>query len=185
MHNESGQTLVELIVVIAVGIIIAVSLTFAAVSTIRNNQFAKSSIQATKLAQEALEQVKIGRDRNACILPINTLGSVNSWNGNSTDGRCPGSGKIWDYQLNSDCPPTCFNSWFFTVDSDGVINVKGNGSGIPPTIQPVNGFTTAIMLTDTTSSVGNEKTATAIVKWSDFSGTHQSTLKTILRNQTL
>ncbi len=168
-RTEKGQTLIELIIVITVGIIIVSALTFATISTLRNANFAKNQAQATKLAQEALERVRTGRDRD--VSPIGgsftiTGNAVTSWS---------------DPDMWRSIAGTCSLNAYFTVDPTGLLSYVACSTPIPSTIITANGFTTAIMLSDSAATSGSEKTATAIVSWSDFSGTHNSRLTTVLR----
>lgn len=68
--KEKGQTLIELIVVMAVGIVIITALTFAAIYTLRNANFAKNQAQATKLAQGGMETVRSIRDRDPTFVGL-------------------------------------------------------------------------------------------------------------------
>ena len=190
--GEAGQTLLELIIVVSVSVIIIGALVFATISSLRNAQFSKNQSQATKLAQAGIEQVRIGRDRNQCVNILGT--SVNSWNGNSSNQSCPGAGSVWGYQItgiagnceNTTVPSKCY----FRVDSTGSLSVNGfSRASFPddvaegiPAVSPV--FRRVIVLSDDATTYGSQKTVTAIVKWVDFSGSHQSQLTTILRNLT-
>lgn len=182
--NESGQTLLELVVVVAVSVMVVGALVFATIASIRNAQFAKNQAQATKLAQEAIEKVRTARDRNQCI----SIENVNSWNGNNTD--CGGTSKesIWNYLINGNCEkqePNLSTKCYFKLEPTGrLINIGFSVESFPtsqseliPADKPV--FRRAIILSDDP----NGKKVTAIVKWSDFSGEHESRLTTILRNQ--
>lgn len=205
MLNSKGQTLIELIVVILVSIIVIGGLVFAIISSLRNAQFAKNQAQATKLAQEGIEFVRAGRDRNQCI--INLEDDVDySWNGNGSE--CPGSLAIWDYRitgnrsfnalrafgvvatqdLSSKCEdPTTGSKCYFTVSSGGSLKMIGysldsfpedQAEGIPSE-SPV--FRRVVILSDDSTTFNSQKTVTVIVRWTDFSGPHESKLTTILR----
>lgn len=65
-HNtqESGQSLVEVILAVAVAVIIIVALVGVTVMAIRNADFAKKKALATKYAQEWIEQARQLRDGN-------------------------------------------------------------------------------------------------------------------------
>lgn len=169
---QAGQTLIELIVVITVGVLIVSALTFATISTLRNAHFAKNEAQATKLAQQMLEAVRTGRDRDAAITSFKIgVDDVTSWS----------DPHMWG-NIGSTCASP--NNCYFTVDtttSIGALTYKGSGVNIPITISPINGFTPAVILSDSNTTYSVEKIVTAIVKWSDFSGEHQSNLKTYLR----
>lgn len=179
MLNESGQSLIEVIVAAAVGILVVTALTFAVIFSLRNANFAKTSAQATKLAQEGIERVRTGRDRNECI---NNLSGINSWNGNSSDSVCNGSGAIWGYQISSSCISDTAPYCYFNITETGVLNYLTNGSVVPLLAEPVaSNFKRAVILSDDLGSYTSQKTVTVIVQWTDFAGPHQSTLTTILR----
>lgn len=188
MFNNKGQTLIELVVVVAVIVMVVGALVFATIASLRNSSFAKNQAQATKLAQEGLERVRTGRDRNECIKNLSS--SVNSWNGNSTDTNCPGLGSIWDYSINQQCgssqasPPLyCY----LNVNAQGVLTYLIASSDVPTSAESIadaNGnfiFQRVVVLSDRQPSYDSEKTVTVIVRWIDFSGKHDSKLTTLLR----
>src|SRR5689334_4691422 len=71
INNQKGQTLLELVVLVAIVVVVVSSLVFANILTSRNSQFSKNQSQATKLAQEALEKVRTLRDRDGTINTLN------------------------------------------------------------------------------------------------------------------
>lgn len=171
----------ELVVVIAVAVIVISALTFATIGSLRNAQFAKNQAQATKLAQEGLERVRTGRDRNADILPAGALGSVVSWNGNGS-----ADSAIWDYQINVNCIPDCY----FKVTDQSVLNYliassafPGGAEAIPP--PPATAIFHRVIILSDDATYETQKKVTSIVRWTDFSGEHESKLTTILRNPNL
>lgn len=182
LSDENGQTLLELIVVIGVAVIVIGALVFATISSLRNAQFAKNQSQATKLAQEGIERARLGRDRNQAI---GGLGNVTSWNGGPS-----GNGAIWNYQINGNCGSTALNPptyCYFNVTDQGVLNYLTASSSLPSAAEAIPPapatavFHRAIILSDD-SSYQIQKTVTSLVQWTDFSGTHQSRLTTILGN---
>lgn len=181
-----GQTLIELVVVVAVIAMVVGALVFATIASLRNANLAQNQAQATKLAQEGIERVRTGRDRNECITNLST--NVNSWNGNSSNLSCSGAGAIWDYQINNgNCGnPTATPSLFcyFNVTDQGTLNHLTASPTMPAqaeVIPPDNMFRRAIILSDDSSSYLTQKTVTSIVIWTDFAGEHESRLTTILR----
>jgi len=175
--NQKGQTLIELIVVIAVSVIVVGALVFATIASLRNAQFAKNQVQATKLAQEGIERVRIGRDRNKAITILGTT-NVNSWNGNSS-----GVGAIWDYQIANGCASGISGTaCYFKLSPTGESLTYITSSPTFPDLgtEEFGQFKRAIILNDD-SSWRVQKTVTAIVRWVDFSGDHMSRLTTILR----
>lgn len=201
MSDSKGQSLMELVVVIAVMVVVVGALTFATIASLRNAQFSKNQAQATKLAQEALEWVRTGRDRNSPISNILST-SVVSWNGTGANDA------IWDYHISGSREENCdyelvspdtAKKCYFKVSPDGSLQNIGYQSASFPTslaeaIPPSPAtavFKRAVSLSDdindnrifsdSDDDWHNIKKVTAIVIWTDFSGSHQSILTTILR----
>lgn len=188
MSSESGQSLLEVITASAVGILVVTALTVATIFSLRNATFAKNSIQATKLAQEGIERVRSGRDRDASISPITNCPNLSSWNGNSaTSGS-----DIWSCQITGsgrcDVPAAGLadaSKCYFTVSSAGALSYINSWTTFPtssyegiPTANPK--FKRVILLSDD-ANYQTQKTVTVIVQWTDFAGPHESKLTTILR----
>lgn len=181
-QSQTGQSLLEVIVAMTAGILVVAALTYAVIFSLRNANFAKTSSQATKLAQEGIERVKTGRDRNQCINSIPII-MVNSWNGGN--GSCSTGDPIWSYQINgssgctNDPNPNCY----FNVTNTGSLNYLTNGSSVPAqfaeTVAP--NFKRVVILSDDAGTYTTQKKVTIIVQWTDFAGPHQSMLTTILR----
>lgn len=188
--KEVGQSLVELVVVVAAMVIVVGALTFATIASLRNAQFSKNQAQATKLAQEGIERVRTGRDRNQLINHNGFLGSVISWNGSSS-----GAGRFWDYLINGNCgnvgaDPKVY--CFFNVNSLGVLSYitaygqnpnNPNQPILPQGAESIPPFNRAVIISDDALTRDSQKTVTAVVTWTDFSGNHKSELTTILRRK--
>src|SRR5687767_1622956 len=108
-NRGNGQTLVELLVVITIGIIVFGALTIATISSLRNAQSAKNQAQATKLAQEGLERIRADRDRDAGITVSG--GSVTSWS----------DPDLWSNRVNV----VCGSCYFKLNSSSGMAYVAG------------------------------------------------------------
>lgn len=196
MESEKGQSLIEVIIAATVGIMVVSALTFATIFSLRNANFAKTSSQATKLAQEGIERVRTGRDRNMSISnssSIPSCTSVSSWNGGYT-----GSNSIWDCQItgsglcDNSTPPNNGGKCYFNVDSTGVLtNIGSNfvptvNSPLPPSAEGItttnSAFKRVVILSDEAANnlYKTQKTVTVIVTWTDFAGSHESKLMTIL-----
>lgn len=161
MSSERGQSLIEVIVAATVGILVVTALTFATIFSIRNASFAKNSAQATKLAQEGLENVRSIRDRDSIV----------DFNAN----RINFSGLFaLDLSHNSCSDKPCYFRFVSGILSQGTdVN-----------FEPVGSFKRQVAIGDQVSPVdttGSEKTVTVIVQWKDFAGDHESKLTTILR----
>lgn len=157
MYSEKGQTLMELVVVVGVSAIVVGALVFATVASLRNASFSKNQAQATKLAQEGIERVRAGRDRNSTIYNLRMGNAdVSNWQDND----------LWINQIDG--------SYNFSVAPDGALTrIYNSGESIGP-------FYRLVILSDDASSA-TQKTVTVLVSWTDFSGPHQSKLVTILR----
>lgn len=183
MDNDQGQSLIEVIVAATVGIMVVSALTFATIFSIRNASFAKNSAQATKLAQEGMERVRSGRDRNQSINSSGALGAVTSWTGDTN-----GNGAIWSYRINGNCgnttatPPTyCY----FNINTSGRLQYLAAASVMPSLAESIGLFKRVVILSDDTDYQA-QKTVTVIVTWTDFAcGTtpncHESKLTSVLR----
>lgn len=73
--GNRGQTLVEVVVAVAIATVVITALALASTNSIRNAQFSKNQSQATKFAQESLEHLRAYRDRygfdalRKCVTP--------------------------------------------------------------------------------------------------------------------
>lgn len=80
-RSSSGQSLIEVVVSLGVAVVLAVSLIATSLVTQKTARVAKNNNQATKLAQESIEKIRVFRDRkgfgaltaNSCLI----LGSSN------------------------------------------------------------------------------------------------------------
>lgn len=173
---QKGQSLIEVIIAGLVGMLVVSALTFATIFSLRNANFAKTSVQATKLAQEGIEWVRIGRDHNSSI--IISGASVDSWNGISSPIN-----DLWSYQISTGCgtPP---GKCFFRTNGAGQLlsgsnYVPTDSNPLPSWAESVgNGFRRVVILSD---DAGTQKKVTVIVTWTDTTGPHESKLTTILR----
>lgn len=184
--GQSGQTLLELVVVVGVSVLVIGALVFATISSLRNAQFSKYQTQATKLAQERLERVRTARDRNK---PISILGTpVSSWDG-SSDTTCQGnssikSDSVWCYRIPGNCDSQDINNtcYFFRLDPSSGALTNISTSFFPDSqAEQVDSFRIAITLSDDPDDYQKAKKVTAIVKWGNNPDTHESRLTTILR----
>lgn len=177
LTNDSGQSLVEVIVAATVGIIVVVALTFATIFSLRNANFAQTSAQATKLAQEGIERVKTGRDRNSSITGNFSISgqSIGSWSDNN----------LWTNEISPNCIPNCY----FNINPSGELQYLTAAPSIPSNAELIDKFQRVVVLSDNSSLLPDgitpsykiQKTVTVIVTWTDTTGPHESRLATILR----
>lgn len=156
--SEKGQTLVEVLIALTVGIIVIGALAITTIVSLRNSQFSQNQLQATQLAQEGIDLVRSNRDKDTPI-----IGTVNGasnlhfssfWNmtfGKSTDAGYFGCFKLSSTQLSA--ANTC--------EKEDIQSL----------------FKRQVLIEDDTSTT---KKITVKVLWSDHSGSHESNLQTIL-----
>lgn len=158
--NVKGQTLMEVVVAVAVGILVVAALVFATIFSLRNANFAKNQAQSTKFAQEGIEQVRSIRDRDGAVFFTHSGGSTSKFS------------DLWSVRLSDSCTP-CF---FTLVSSSNNLNQAAAQSFETLT----NAMQRQVQISDDVN-FDKEKTITVVVKWSDFAGPHESKLTTVLR----
>lgn len=158
---NKGQSLLELIIVMAVAIIVVGALTVVTISALRNANLSKNQLQATKFAQEGMEKVRSIRDRDGTV--------ITNFGGVPRDKFF----QLWDVKLIDVCTPQPCN--FLLNSSDNILTQNNT------TFESLEGgFERRIKITDDNQTWQNRKTITVLVNWVDFAGTHESHLKTIL-----
>jgi len=180
--NSKGQSLAELVIVMAVAIVIVGALVLTTIATLRNSQFSKNQAQATKLAQEGIEKVRTGRDRNALL--SNMLSSTaTSWAGDGTAGT-----DIWSTQIYNGCGNTPNNCYLKFVSACSVnsatcynLNWLSTSTTFPGGAEDLTPFKRVVVISDTAATYSIEKQVSVIVQWTDFAGNHESRLSTVLR----
>lgn len=156
--NPRGQTLVELIVVVAAGAVIIVALTFAVIFSLRNAQFAKNQSQATKLAQEGIELVRSVRNRDGSVIFTYSSGTTVRFS------------DLWNVQMSLSCAICYFrlNTTNNSLNQVTAADFEDLGNNLKRQVQIKDD-----------SNFAKEKTITVIVGWSDFSQDHYSQLSTV------
>lgn len=162
---ESGQSMLEIMILLTILVVATSTVAVVSINSIKNSQFSKSQLQATQLAQEGIDKVKIGRSKNCPV----TIGG-NSYNWYDT------APLIWDISLSTEVsfkvdlpqPPSLCN---FTE------LVSANESD-PIPVSTSTQFKRKITLID--DGVTDRKKVKSEVSWTDHSGKHNSVIVTIL-----
>lgn len=165
LNNQKGQSLIELLVVITIVVIVVGALVFAIIASIRNATFAKNQAQATKLAQEGIEKTRSVRDRDDSVSYLSA--GVQDWN------------YLWTNTVSVVCGST---PCFMKLKSSGCVYDLCQIIGTTSTKEDIYGdgkFRRVVTIED--GAVSTEKKVTSLVTWTDFSGSHESRLTTILR----
>lgn len=184
--SQSGQALLEITIATGLTVIVVTAITITTIIGLRNSQFAQNQVQATKLAQEGIEQVKAIKNGNCGI----TVGNAPAddvryywfspsvpevsmplliWSRSfipaTTDPAEAGTDKPFNLTtavayLDSGCSYTLEN---YTTSSE-----------------LINGLFTRQVTLSYNNLTEDPMIVTVTVKWSDFSGEHQSDLVTYL-----
>ncbi len=92
---KSGQSLIEVVIALAVVVILAISLVTTSLLTQKTSRAARNNTQATKLVEQSIEQLRIFRDRRGFVGLVNgncwVLVSTDSNPANWTLGGLPGT----------------------------------------------------------------------------------------------
>lgn len=161
--NSKGQSLIEVLIATTVGILVVTALTFATIFSLRNASFAKNSVQATKLAQEGLERVRTLRDRDGAVFYIDPSSTVLKFS------------DFWNITFSCSGSANCY--FYFNTSSTSDI-FSGGDINTFESIAP--NFKRQFWIEDEDDGT-EQKKITALVQWTDFAGTHESKLTTILR----
>ncbi len=162
--GQNGQSLIEMVVVVSIGVLVATALVFATIASLRNSQFAKNQSIATKLAQEGIEIVRGIRDRDL-------------------DGECVYTRIVGQSAVSTSRFSDLYGINFATEPGNiGRMQIDNNKLTVSGTAFKTisNIFSQQVQITDSGMNHLTEKLVTVIVKWSDFSGEHESKLSTIL-----
>jgi Tfp pilus assembly protein PilV len=173
--KQAGQTLIELIISIALILIIITGVTILTVKGLQNSQFSRNQVQATKLAQEGIEKMRTIRDNNFTVC---------GWAGNAT-------GVVSEGLWGAACPAGC--RYLIRQSSTTACSVTTSALWIEYTAStttteniPVGGvtFKRYVVVTNANdlsgSASNNVKNIDVVVSWTDSSGTHESKVSTVL-----
>jgi Tfp pilus assembly protein PilW len=109
LKNNTGQTLVEVVVGLALAILVLGALINVVITSLYNANYAKSQAEATKIAQQMMEKIRIERDSLGYSKFIEVYGdTVNH------SYKC--------YWYNSQVSPPIFQRFGNNVDECGLIN---------------------------------------------------------------
>ena len=124
-YKLRGQSMIEVVIGLGVVVLLAISLVTTSLITQRTSRSARNNSQATKLAQETLEQIRIYRDHKgfnalsegSCYILNATDADPLNWSLNSAAPPCPVGEAI---TLNS----TLFNRYLIIEPDNSNANKK-------------------------------------------------------------
>jgi type II secretory pathway pseudopilin PulG len=155
--KQIGQTLLEIVVILAVLGLVLGGLITLLLNGSKNSQFSKNQAQATKLGQEALDSVRIMKNREDC--QVIASGTSYYWI-NSTplvwDNSAMIINKIYSVSLQPTCRLQEISTPLATDNFKRSIKLEADGVSL------------------------NRLKVISIISWTDVSGSHESNLFTIL-----
>jgi hypothetical protein len=183
-QQQEGQSLLELVVGVGMLTIVVSGIAVVTLSSLRNTQYSKNQVQATKLAQQNMEIIRTIKNSNFGVC----LQSDPSPQGSS----CTAWENIWDVTFGVySSPAGCsITSCTFNIMNNGCTvrtgaattevkpiclgysAARGVGTGA------LSSFTTDIIIED--EAVGQQKKITSKAYWMDPTGEHSSNLVTVL-----
>lgn len=189
-QKNNGQALIEVLVALTIGVIIAGAFVSLGALSVRNSTFSSNQARATRLAEEGIEATITIRDQNTATA-IRSFSTVDQWI------------ELFDTSVNLSCP---------AVSDEGRLTVSCNGDFLleiaPCTINtvqqrciernataytdpswrlatPNTQFSRKIRITNTDADgdgviepeeITSVKNVTVFVWWNDASGRHESVL---------
>ena len=178
--NYKGQTLIEMIIAIAIGTLVISSILALATRSNRNSNLARASSQASKLAEEGLEIIKnIKFQGIEVIFPNPAPITVVNWVGFYITQDLIGDQFYHLHEPNAgpDCSST--ESWCFHI-----------GTAVPETID-LDGqiFERVVIINDDLGNGCNDviidpheiKQFSVVVTWTDPVGEHEQRVVTCIR----
>lgn len=178
--RQSGQTLLELVVGLGIVVIILGAVAITTTYSIRNSQFSKNQVAATKLAETYIEKVRTVKTLNYGVCLQNEATSAcSSWE------------SIWTRTFGSRADPadtSCTSGTtpctFKTIPGCTVPSVTPSNKLLCLVYSAAaedlpNGFTGRIFIEDESGAANTQKRVTARVYWTDSTGDHSSDLVTV------
>lgn len=168
---QKGQSLIEITIAIGVILLVLGALTITILIGLRNSQFAQNQLQATKLAQAAMENIKLLRNRN---IPICVTFSPPPSGNYYWDENDPAKQPVlwteggWDGEVK-----------FFLLANTQACGLTDNEGLAQGESSLDNKFSRYVYITyDGVDKIKFK----VVVAWEDSSGSHKSELITILTN---
>lgn len=176
---QKGESLVEITIAIGVILLVLGALTITILVGLKNSQFAQNSLQATKLAQAGMENIKLFRNRN---IPICV-----------TEGPPPIDNYYWDDRDLVNQPVLWDESgwngevkFFFQANEDDECGLSDSASYEQAEGLIESKFKRLVNITyvpdDDLDVYTNKIKFEVEVSWEDSGGEHKSELVTILSN---
>lgn len=174
--KQQGQSLIELVISLALILIVITGVSILTVNGLKNSQFSRNQVQATKLAQEGVEKMRTIRDNSFTICGHATQSNIIVPNG-LWGASCPSPGcRYLIMPTAAMCGGVVTSSLWINYTSSPTIfeNISNGGVTFQRIITVTNG-------TDLSGAANvNIKSVNVTVTWKDSSGAHNSNVETVL-----
>lgn len=95
-ERKEGQSLIEVLVALAITLLVIVALVRVTISSVRNADFAKKQSQATAYAQEGMENMRAYRDEGWLTFKGAADEANHGLSGTKPSGNCPSTPNVGD-----------------------------------------------------------------------------------------
>lgn len=179
LKGNQGQGLMELVIGLGLISIVVGAIAIVTTDSLRNSQFSKNQLQATKIAQENLEKVRTIRNTNFGVCTSPQMPAATN---------CTPWDAVWGFPFFGTLPGC-------TSGTNGCTYILGTCTLAAPAPAPafclrhtpsttrgaVSGYTglTYQIIIEDEAGVANQKKVTSRVFWTDNTGEHSSDLVTI------
>lgn len=169
--NEQGQSLIEVLVVGVVAAIMILALIMIVLNSLKNAQFAQNQTQATKLAQDTIDKIRILRDNNNFLAISGTYCFNALWPTSITDPLyCGGINKYCYFKFLSSTSIDFAGADVYPPVNPGLVTEDLSG-----------GFSRQIRVNQPDTTFPNTYVNVIVtISWNDSSGPHSSQLETII-----
>ncbi len=172
MLNIKGQSLLELVIALSFLIVIVTVITVSTANGLKNSQFSKNQVQATKIAQEGIERVRTIRDRNYSVCGVNSAPTTLKKFSNMWSESCAGANCLYTFKAGGNlCQGVAVSDVYWLYKENSSLNFEAIVA---------NGVTFERRITVLDSSPVTTKEVQVRVTWIDSLGSHSSWLSTIL-----
>lgn len=171
--NSKGQSLLEITITIGLSVLVVTALATVTIKGLSTSQTARLQTEASKYAQEGIDDVRWARDNTGtvCIDSTHYQWDAKFW----SDGEC-NTGSC-NFEIKTD-GSSCGAAPMGYVTTNPYLDLITSG----PTFKPISGtvFSREISINAATPSCTYQRQVTSTVKWTDSAGTHQSQVITVL-----
>ncbi len=168
MKKQKGQTMLELVITMGLILVIVSAVTISSLNGLQESQFSQDQVQATKLAQEGIERIRVIKQRNYMVCTTTPVATTKF--SDLFTSSCP-TATPCKYILSSGGSSSCGTTTPYWLNNTSPYYDQPTGTKFQRFIE-IRDFPSTGTLT--------QKEIVVKVSWSNSSGSHQSNLTTVL-----